>query len=289
MTSWDLYRYFLQVARSGSFAAASRLMHVSQPTVSRKIEQLQSELSVRLFEQDERGAHLTPRGEALLSLCEAMEKKAEAIRGIAHHAADTEPVRVATTLGLATWLGGRLEPAAEPPIPTTVLTGIQLADIMHFQADIALRMGHPGDDSLHGRKVADVACGLYASPDVAGRLNGMESLEDALVVESVAEIKNLPQVRELRSLTPVAETLLSADNVSVQIEAVAAGHGIAAFPCFMASKNQGLVRIFREQFDVRVDLWLLLHPSLRGSPRVRSVYDRILQIAKDDAPLFEDI
>lgn len=43
---------FLEVARQGSFAEAARNLHQSTTTISRKIQQLESELGARLFHRD---------------------------------------------------------------------------------------------------------------------------------------------------------------------------------------------------------------------------------------------
>lgn len=59
-------RYFVAVAEKGNFSAASRSLYVSQPPITRQIQQLEAELGVRLFERTRKGAVLTPAGRAFL-------------------------------------------------------------------------------------------------------------------------------------------------------------------------------------------------------------------------------
>ena len=59
-------RYFVAVAEEGNFSAASRSLFVSQPPITRQIQQLEAELGVRLFERTRKGAVLTPAGRAFL-------------------------------------------------------------------------------------------------------------------------------------------------------------------------------------------------------------------------------
>ena len=58
---------FYWVARLKSFHAASRHQHVTQPTVSARIHDLETALGYRLFERDAKGAALTPKGASFLN------------------------------------------------------------------------------------------------------------------------------------------------------------------------------------------------------------------------------
>ena len=55
-------RYFLEVARSGSIAAAAGAQHVAASAVSRQIAKLEDELGIALFERQARGMALSDAG-----------------------------------------------------------------------------------------------------------------------------------------------------------------------------------------------------------------------------------
>ena len=76
---WDDYRYFLAITRSGSLTAAGRVLGVSQPTVSRRLETLEARLEVRLFDRTERGYEMTP---AAMDIYEAVERVGEDLSGV---------------------------------------------------------------------------------------------------------------------------------------------------------------------------------------------------------------
>ncbi|MEV0070877.1 MULTISPECIES: LysR family transcriptional regulator [unclassified Amycolatopsis] len=57
--------YFRTVAELGSIAKAATALHMTQPTLSRQIAQLERNLGYRLFQRSARGAALTPAGEGL--------------------------------------------------------------------------------------------------------------------------------------------------------------------------------------------------------------------------------
>ncbi len=62
---FDYYRIFFQVARYGNITTAARALFLSQPTVSKSIQNLESELGCCLFHRSKNGVTLTPEGELL--------------------------------------------------------------------------------------------------------------------------------------------------------------------------------------------------------------------------------
>lgn len=59
-----ILRYFLVVAKQGTISAAARELHISQPTLSRQIQQLESQLNTPLFTRASRHMYLTKAGSA---------------------------------------------------------------------------------------------------------------------------------------------------------------------------------------------------------------------------------
>jgi LysR family hca operon transcriptional activator len=84
-------RYFVAVADAGSLTvAAHRMLHTSQPSLSRQIRDLEDEIGAELLTRSARGIQLTPAGRAFLdhgrSVLSQVEAAAEAARRVAHPA-----------------------------------------------------------------------------------------------------------------------------------------------------------------------------------------------------------
>src|SRR6202167_550683 len=84
-------RYFIAIAEAGSFTvAAEQILHTSQPSLSRQIRDLESEVGSQLLTRKARGIELTPAGRAFLdharSALSQVEAAAEAARRVAHPA-----------------------------------------------------------------------------------------------------------------------------------------------------------------------------------------------------------
>lgn len=57
---------FITVAETGSFSRAAEILHLTQPAVSKRIANLESQLDCRLFDRIGRQTHLTEAGQALM-------------------------------------------------------------------------------------------------------------------------------------------------------------------------------------------------------------------------------
>ena len=75
-------RYFLTVAREESINRAAEVLHITQPTLSRQLSQLEEEMGIRLFHRGARKIRLTNEGlllkrraQEILSLVEKTENE----------------------------------------------------------------------------------------------------------------------------------------------------------------------------------------------------------------------
>src|SRR6202041_4205197 len=94
-------RYFVAVAEAGSLTvAAERKLHTSQPSLSRQIRDLESELGVQLLTRRARGIELTPAGQTFLDharlVLSQVDAASEAARRVAH------PSKPCFTMGFLT-------------------------------------------------------------------------------------------------------------------------------------------------------------------------------------------
>jgi LysR family hydrogen peroxide-inducible transcriptional activator len=73
----DRFKSFVAVADARSFSRAARVMHTTQPTLSRQIARLETELGTRLFERYGRHVECTVSGQLLLPLARAIISRTE--------------------------------------------------------------------------------------------------------------------------------------------------------------------------------------------------------------------
>ncbi len=102
---WNDVRHFLALARTASVRAAGALLGVSHSTVARRVEALERELDVRLFDRHRDGYLLTDAGEQMVSGAERVECEMAAL-----DADKLDPEREGSE---ARWLGSNRTRAAE--------------------------------------------------------------------------------------------------------------------------------------------------------------------------------
>lgn len=76
----DQARTFLSIAANGSFLEAARQLHLTQSTVSARIQRLEEELDVRLFIRNRSGANLTQAGKRFMEYAKRLVLTAEQAR-----------------------------------------------------------------------------------------------------------------------------------------------------------------------------------------------------------------
>ncbi len=103
-------RYFLAVAEHGNFTRAADALHVSQPTLSQQIRQLEGALGVPLFDRSGRGVRLTEFGEVYLRHARAALRQLDAGRRALHDVEDLQSgsLRLAMTPTFTAYLVGPL-------------------------------------------------------------------------------------------------------------------------------------------------------------------------------------
>jgi len=139
-------RYFLAIAEHGSFTAAARALHMSQPALTASVHALEESLHTTLFVRTSRGVVLTSTGTELVVHARAMEQKASELRQ-AMSDLENEP-RGRFTLGCHESLGAYFLPgfmpsffSAHPQIALSLWNGNSrdvMAEIVARRVDVGI-------------------------------------------------------------------------------------------------------------------------------------------------------
>ncbi len=66
-----------------------------------------------------------------------------------------------------------------------------------------------------------------------------------------------------------------------------AGIGLGILTCFIADRDPTLVRLFPESVRLGSEAFAVVHADLRHAPRIKLVYDTIIELFARDRALFE--
>lgn len=286
--NWDEVRLFLALCRGSTVGAAAQRLHVDASTVSRRLGALERALSTTLFERSRDGITPTKAAEDLLPVAEQMEE----VMTRFEHAADglerevTGSVRMTCPPDVA-------EVAVIPFLPELLARhtklrieldpGEALLDLTRREADLALRTVRPTRGDLVVTRLAQARWVVVAAPGLAKRLGTLRAWADAPWVGWGERLANIPPARWLTTHARDVDPVLRSDSLRVQLAAVATGVGVALVP-EPSVAHFGLQKVVlgpalrkaEKQWPVD-ELYLVTHRALRDVPRVRVVWDLLVE------------
>jgi DNA-binding transcriptional LysR family regulator len=276
--SWDQVRYFLAVARAGSAMAAAQQLGVGHATVLRNIAQLEASLGVRLFNRVRTGYRITSDGEDVLASAQGMESQAEALQRRALDRQPTPAGRLKLSICDSTLFNALpLLAALRKAYPRIELALDRERDaaarLSRLQVDAALMIGNTPPDELIGRQLARVTLRWFCSTRYLGR-RAVPAEEDCEYIAwtSPSELDEAWQRAQLRRLTAQPRVAVQVDTHDDALAAVRAGLGAALLN---EAHSEGLRKLPFAAPNESHGVWLLTHPDLRRSGRVRALFDFI--------------
>src|SRR5471032_876489 len=160
---------FVQVAEAGSFAEAARRAGIPSNTASRRIQQLEEQLGLRLFHRSTRKLTLTDAGEGFYARC---AREVETLSAAAAELSEgsqmpTGKVRVAAAADFFNWF--QMEWVTEfleanPKVRLEFVLDDARADLVAEGIDVALRAGKVTEPSHVARRIGSNRAFTVASP-----------------------------------------------------------------------------------------------------------------------------
>lgn len=169
MSRWDLLQAFVHVVEAGSFAAAAEKLDVSRSLLSKKVTQLERQLSTQLLVRTTRRLSTTDAGQTLFHKCgrlfsDLMEAE-ESVQNL--EVVPRGHLRIVCTDVLGEQYIAKA--AAEicglhPQLKVDVHVTMRKVDLIAEGYDLAIRYGGLDDSSLKARKVYELPHVVCASP-----------------------------------------------------------------------------------------------------------------------------
>lgn len=280
--AWDDFRLVKAVADARGMAGAASDLGINHSTVFRRLAQIEETLGTTLFERHRAGYGLTPAGEEMVALATRLDGD---ITTFTRRVAGQEitlggELRITTN---DTLLVDLLLPvlaafrAAFPDVRLDLIVSNAALNLSRRDADIAIRATlAPPPDTLVGRRVARIGWALYGRRAVFDAPAALAVADLAATHEWVSlgdAFAHLEIVRFVAAHVPAERVACRVNTVFGLAEIVEAGIGIGYLPCFIGDGRPDLVRLGPGQPSVAGDLWVLTHPDLRHSARVRAFLD----------------
>lgn len=281
MRNWDDMRVFLAVARTGSLTGAGQRLRLDAATVGRRIARLEDVTGASLFVKSPQGYALTERGQALLGPAEAAEAAMdEANVRLTGGQGLTGTIRIGAPDGCANYLLPQVCAAIvdeNPGLEVQILALPRVADLARREADIAITVSPPKSERLVAEALTQYRLSLVASEawvTAHGVPSDVSALRDAKMVGYIPEILFDPELDYLATLG-LPRVALASNSVSVQLNWVRTGAGLAVVHDFALPTAPELGRVLRHKIALTRKYWMLRPAGAEKDARLQRFADML--------------
>jgi DNA-binding transcriptional LysR family regulator len=282
---WNLYRTFLAVLDAGSLSGAARSLGIAQPTVGRQIEALEAALGGEaLFTRSPGGLRPTRAALALAPHAQAMAAAAETLARTA--AGEAEAMSGVVRLTAGDIIGAEVLPPiltefreAWPRLDIELVLSNRQEDLLRRDADIAVRMARPTQDALLARRIGALRLIFHGHRGYLQKHGEPRSIAELTGHTLIGYDRIRPDIGGLTDL-PIEVTremfALRTDSDLAQLALLRAGAGLAPCQRAIAAKDTNLVPILENEFELSLEMWVVMHEDLKSDRRLRALFDHLV-------------
>jgi DNA-binding transcriptional LysR family regulator len=278
MDDWNDYLYFFKVSECGSLKGAAHVLGVNHSTVFRRINTLEDKLNVRLFERLKSGYILTSAGQEILECVQQMDEQMDAI----HRRIQGKDIRLSGYLKISTtdtlgyyWLPHYIKRFKKryPDIIIDLDIKTRYTNLTKREADIVIPAVNKQPDHMVGRKLSPLYFKMYASAQYL-EINGLpkdsgDFVNHRFLLPNEARA-GLPANQWLRKLVPENCIEACCDKLSGLYKLAKQDLGITILPHYLGDADSSLVEIMKLPEHCHHAVWILTHPDLRHTARVKA-------------------
>nr|WP_180203388.1 transcriptional regulator CynR [Pseudomonas sp. SbOxS1]NYU03059.1 transcriptional regulator CynR [Pseudomonas sp. SbOxS1] len=219
-------RYLLAVADHGGFTRAAEALHVSQPTLSQQIRQLEETLGVNLFDRTSRTVKPTDAGEAYIECARRVLVELEAGKRALHDVKDLSrgSLRLAMTPTFMAYLAGPLvrDYVARYPNIHLQIFELSMADIEAGLADDSLDVAI-AFDQVRNADIESIPAFTETLGLMVGRAHPLYESQAALSAQEVAHLEFALLTQDFITRTCIDEYFVTAQitpKVAIEVNSV---------------------------------------------------------------------
>jgi DNA-binding transcriptional LysR family regulator len=248
---WDDLRFFLAASQAGTLAGAARRLGVDHATIGRRLDSLEKAFGMPLVIRAPDGLHLTPTGFTRLFTTHLPRLRAD-----------------------------------HPRLHLELITGVQVLNLRHGDAELAIRSGPMTDPDLVARPLGHSGWSLYASPAYLARHPAPEDVDDLRGHELIGydpALAGVPAAQWIEQRLPGASLALRSREMTDMLAAAVGGAGLALLPCLIGDEEPGMRRLTPAVLATR-ELWLVYPREARLAEPVQAVIRFVLEVMRSNAP-----
>lgn len=274
--NWDDVKIFLAIAKMGGLKKAANTLDIHHSSCARRINALENDLAIKLFDRLPSGYALTLGGEELLKSAQQIEQGFNNIeRDVLGKDLRIEgDLCLTLSNGLACHL---LMPDLHefmnlyPDINLKIVMSYTVRDLASREADVAIRHVSNPPDSFTGKRVARIYKSAYASKKYLACHDLSQDPHQCHWLGWGDRDNHLKWTEKAKYADIPIKGYMYSDVL--QLAGIKAHMGIASLPCYLADFEPDIARIPDAVPVAKDTLWILAHKDMAKNARVRVLID----------------
>ena len=294
MDKFQAMQAFLRVVESGTFVKAAESMQLPKPTVTRLIQSLEEQLSVKLLNRTTRRVSVTSEGAAYYDRASRLLGELDDLESsvVASRSAPKGRLKIDLpgSLGIAVIVPALASfRALYPDIDLEIGVGDRSVDLIGDNVDCVVRGGEIRDQSLIARRVGDVQLVTCATPGYLKAHGLPVHPKDLDTGHTLIRAALQPSGRlmpfRLRRAGDVHDAeggrIISLNDTNASVAAALAGLGVVCAPSFLVQAQIGsgeLVLVLPDWDAASIPIHVVYPPNRHLSAKVRVFVDWIVEL-----------
>ncbi len=277
--NWEWLQSFTAVVAKGSLSQAARHLGLSQPTLSRHIQQLEKQLELQLFQRTSKGLTLTSDGQKLMASTQVMEQAATELsrqaKGLSESLSGILRVSASEVIGTYDLPQALVVFHKEnPKVQFEIVISNQESNLFTREADVAVRMFQPTQMDLVAQRLPSIELGFFAhekyleehgepqssDPDPFGNNIWIGYDKSDLLIKEASLMGFSPQHKQFS---------FRSDHMLTQIALARAGGGIIVTHAHIAQDWPGMVQIMKDVELRPLPFYLVCHQDTQHNRLIR--------------------
>ena len=264
---------------------AAKFLNTSIDTLNKYVNNLESELGVKLVASDEKGCTLTPKGEKVVAIADVLKQHLQQAYAIVPSETNVKgEVRIAYERDARSNMYVCLEELLEqsPDLSLFIDTFDKAPDMHKMAYDICMSYTVPKGEDLVVVYSRKVKFGFFASSEYLAKHSYPQDLNDLLKNHRLL-VKNEGwwQTPEAKKLQQKAEKGICFSNSTFVVNDLAiSGSGIAIMPLNFVRGGHGMVCLDNIPCSAEATIYLITHRTIKDIPKIRTVlnyYKKMLE------------
>ncbi|PCJ19665.1 MAG: LysR family transcriptional regulator [Gammaproteobacteria bacterium] len=277
---------FVRVVELGSFSSVAKEMNTTQPTISKRIAELESWLGAKLLNRSTRSLHLTETGadyyERCVGILHDVEEAETSAGNLQSSPKGTLRINTMTAFGRLHIIPLLNDFQQQyPNIQTEIMLNDQVIDLIQEGVDVAIRMGELQDSNLMAKKICQCPWTIVASKeylDTFGRPSHPRELKQhqCIIYSGMAKSNHWKFQENGQPLTVSVQGNFKTNNSEGYRAGLRANLGIGRAPGWLIKDlvaSEQLIPILQDYYSFSHSIYAIYPPGRHTPNKVRRFID----------------